>query len=863
MHGISKSLTVVVAVVCALPVLRATAGNEPSRVDPAVVAEKINALGIRDDTIPYAQQPRIWLRGRREQATPQLIEGLASHERRIAVGCLKLLKDVPPSKVLVDALIAVASDRHGPANVEMTLALAPFADDVRARRLMEQAVSDVERFPSPVDRAVLANALGHKKMAVAILLPLLDESRSEHELSDVVRQLGVIAGPDAIGVLERMSHDRRWSLARRAYITLADVDPTGHALTNDQRVLLSIRKGKESQEAFDARCRRLAALNRKDIRPYVVQAVTSTEANLAFAILSAWRDRRDLPLVGERIVDDRGRLAREALGAYIEIDDGKSMSQAKVLELLAKRSGPRLAMGAASTMPQVTNWRRRDECLRILRVVCEADVPADRKLAILRAARKQLGSAGPSLISHSLDAVHGDKYDILQPLMADETDLKALGGYAKIAAQDKNLRYSGEVRRAMRLLAESDRPASEAAKILNAVAVYQLKDMDGELARVMQGRNPALGLQAAATAARMGVLAGQGEALMLDRFTGEDGSLRAAAAKAMVLAPTANEAARRRREEAALAMLGTAAEGSALRVLATCGRGKTFAVLGKIIDEPDVPRALFAAWVLAQLPGQEPASKGMRRLAIYAFFKRQTPQMGGYQDISFRIAPGLYFGQRIHTFGRFGEGGVATVSSSGPVILPAKMLRPFPLDDAEQRFIVRAYRFIEASCEGPSLPCSFLDAYGRRGLDETFLPLLEVIAREDTNIICLYIKGRKVPFFQQRKYAAERTAAITGNKASYLGLAGESLDSGEFPQPYDDRNVLLARYIVDRMAAAGLTDQSSLAPQSRDARHWRQSLYHLREQFGHEALNAIWAEANKRGLMPSWRASGLPLPKDN
>ena len=91
-------------------------------------------------------------------------------------------------------------------------------------------------------------------------------------------------------------------------------------------------------------------------------------------------------------------------------------------------------------------------------------------------------------------------------------------------------------------------------------------------------------------------------------------------------------------------------------------------------------------------------------------------------------------------------------------------------------------------------------------------------------------------------------AAITKEKATYLGLAGETLASAAYPQPYKDQNQLLARYIVDRVEKAKLSDK----PQSSD--HWERigayaaAVSHLKEQFGPEVVEAIREEAGRRSI---------------
>ena len=102
-----------------------------------VVRDKIQALGLRDDSVPYDEQPRRWLSKRRGEVLPLLIEGLDDKEARVASECLKLLDKAPESEELLNALVRIAAGRDHPISSQATLSLCRFAEHPGARELLE------------------------------------------------------------------------------------------------------------------------------------------------------------------------------------------------------------------------------------------------------------------------------------------------------------------------------------------------------------------------------------------------------------------------------------------------------------------------------------------------------------------------------------------------------------------------------------------------------------------------------------------------------------------------------------------------------------------------------------------------------
>ncbi len=121
-------------------------------------------------------------------------------------------------------------------------------------------------------------------------------------------------------------------------------------------------------------------------------------------------------------------------------------------------------------------------------------------------------------------------------------------------------------------------------------------------------------------------------------------------------------------------------------MLVTCGGAKTVQALEPILDDPDVGRAVYAGWVLAQLPDVAAAEKGLRRVAIFALFRHQVYQSGA--GIDFPIAPDLSFHQTTVDL----NPGRADVADKTPVRIPDALLTPFDWNDAEQQFAVRCYQ---------------------------------------------------------------------------------------------------------------------------------------------------------------------------
>ncbi len=824
------------------PRLRKLPAKEP--VDPAEVRRKIAALAVPDETVPEDDQPLNWLALRREQIVPQLIAGLNDENPTIAEQCLDILQEVPPSKELTDVLVARAGDANSPLRYRALKQIEKSAADPRVPRLLVQASAEAKNFPDPLERARWAWLAGRKNRAVDILKPLLVKlDKSDYAAVKAIRLLGEIGEPSSVGLLEPIASGESWGLAVEAYSALAKIDPAKHALTKDQEAILNAaRRFKESREQFLQRLNGLARLDANEIRPLVMQMLRDHDYSCqttALAILSDWKETEALPQIRERIREKRSNSRREAIAAYLTIDDGQSARDV-VLELLDEK-------GNSDTEP-------------VLSGIVLSEIPADRKVTLLRAARARvtLPEALPQALRYQINQ-GADLRDLLVPLMDEETDLRALSGYCDLAVRDKEQRFAEQVRRAMKLLASSpvvsaegertDMTISSAAQvILGAVAIYDLKVVAPDVQKLMTSRNAMIRSAAQATGAKLGVPGAMKD--LYSQLRDNQATVRQQAAQSLMSIKAVDETERAAREEAVLSCLGSPAEDYAMRVLVTCGGEKSVKALEAILDDPDVRRGVYAAWVLAQLPDKAGVTKGVRRVAIFGMFHHRVYQQGA--GIDFEMAPHLLFHQATQRLNRDPR---AYSSGAGPVRIPDELLMPFVLNDAEQECAVRCYRLAEMAGNAQSLDVEFL--HDRRvrpqnpaDLNQTYLPLLMEIAAHDSHLEKLVVKGQTVAHFEYRQRAAQAAAAITGEKATYLGLAGEMLDSNAFPEPYQNQNQLLSKFVVDRVAEARLPAEPRADRESRRGQYeyYRTGILLIKEKFGAQVLAAIRQEASRRGV---------------
>ncbi|HBO42887.1 MAG TPA: hypothetical protein DD670_02915, partial [Planctomycetaceae bacterium] len=834
------------------PISRRVTDTDAEPIDPAEVRRKIAALAVPDQTVPMDEQPVPWLYQRRKQITPQLIAGLTDKNPAVAGQCLNILRDVPASKELTETLIAIAGDEQSPLRLDVLRRLEPSAADPRVARLLDQAGNDATRFPDPVTRARWSGLAGRKDRAVKLLKPLLAEpGKSSWDTVQAIRLLGEMREPAGIGLLEPVAAGGNWGMAVEAYKALAQIDPKNHGLTDDQRTLLDgARRYKETEEQLRRRIDGLAKLNAKEIRPLVMQMLRDTDhagQYPALLILAAWKDKDALPRILELVQgDNRSYHQQQAVAAYLSIDESPQ-AEKEVLDRLG-------TFGQSLTHIEA-----------VIRGIATADMPDGRKVAMLRAAgyNPRVPGAVPSAVGYMANRGH-DIGGILVPLMLEETNLQPMARFCTVAASDKARRFGPLVGRAMSLLMSEPTVAAGGEKttvstaeaatlILDAVAVYDLKESAADVQKLTRSQNAVIRNAAQAAGAKLGVPGTVNDLYV--QLKSEDEKVRRLAARSLLEIKPADEPRRAEREAFVLSCLGTPSEGHAMRVLTTCGGQKAVKALEPILDDPDAQRAVHAAWVLAQLPDEKAAAKALRRVAIFAMFHHQLYQQGA--GIDFDIAPELRFHQVTE---RLNPDPNAYSGGEGPVRIPDELLRPFDLDEAEQAYAVRCYQRAEGVHEIGRFTLHFFERIGRPGpagyhpegptvLNQTYLPLLRAMAAGDPRLERLMVEGRNLAHFKYRQWAAQAIARITQEAASYTGLGGETLDSSVFPKPYADQDRLLARFFVDRLERAQIPDKQ---PQS--DREYRQQDYfyvtanQLCDQFGPGTIDAIRQEAGRRKI---------------
>jgi hypothetical protein len=732
--------------------------------DPAMVRDKIDGLGLRDDRIAYTDSPEGWLSARRDRVIPELIAGLDRPEERVALGCLRLLSGAPASKELVDALARVAGNPAHQLSAGAVRVLVRYADNPRTQAVLAAAVTDAARFPDPLVRAQFALALGRYTEAADLLMPVMAQAE-EYRLEPLINRLAAVDDPAVIPPLEAATRHGEWSVVSQALLALARVDPRGHALTPDQQVLLlnAGRRIKGDNDDIRQLAHPLSSLNREETRPLVLRMLVCRDArNWALHILSAWRDTAALPALSRLLASQPDYGTSYILTAYIEIDESDH-TVADLLPLIGKTHAEPVIM--------------------LAQALARARIPDQRKLTMLQQTRQAAGDQAATQFAKALHGC-GNNPALLGPLMDGETDIIVLGIHAARTRIDREQRYTTQLQRAVRLLG-ANLPALKLTKqfeeamgqILDAAMLQNVREVDEPLEILLRSPDSAVRFAAAGLATQSPKWRARGLQLLYEQLGSNEQHQRKYAASVLTRVQPANETEREQRENFVLNHLGTPAEDYGLRLLATCGSARSVTALQPLLDEADIPRALYAAWVLAQLPDQQAARTGLRRLALYGLFNHYQAQAG--EGISFRIADEVTFAQTISSFNR-------RPAASG-LSIPSELLVPQNLSPAEQQFVVRAYRF-----KVRSQPITGGIEEMQR-MDGGYAELLRVIASEDPDLLAIHVQDQPVAHFPNRMSAARVLARVTGKPATYRGLAGETLIMTEYPAaPYPEQLRLVA-----------------------------------------------------------------------
>lgn len=821
-------------------------------IDRAEVRHKIASLAVPDETQPDPDQAPNWLRARTKWIVPELIAGLNDKDPKVAEECLRLLANAPPSNELTNALIEKAGDEKSPLRYDVLRQLERSAADPRAARLLDAASMQPEKFSKPLDRARWASLAGHKDRAVDILKPLLPKRNPDsYDRVEAIRLLGEIGEPDSISLLEPIAQGDNWGMAVEAHVALAKIDPDKHGLTKDQQYfLMNYRSFKESEGQIHRRLAELAKLNTKEVRPFVMHMLrddVSMWQNTALSILAVWRDKEALPEIRQLMRKKPYYCQRDAVAAFLSVEDNPA-NEEEVLDVLVEADS------------FATN--------NILRGIVLANIPVDRKVAMLKAATAKIGS--PRVVPDALSFDLPELPTLLASLMDNETNLQTLAAYCNLTVRDKERRFAPQVRRALSLLTHEptiqtgDKTVSQDAleatpSILGAAAAYDLKDIAPIVQGLAKSKNPTISDTAWVALAKLG-LPGTAKHFLAE-LNAEDPDVRKRAFAALIHVKPTDEAERAECENAVLAnFVAHPDDFDAMHALVKFGGEKSAKVLKPLLDDPNLQRSLQAAWVLAQLPVKPAAAKAIRRVAIFGLFHHQVHQLVGITGFQFQIAPNLNFQQFKWQADRLRVAGAKEIKiapNEGPVLIPDDLLQPFPWDADEQQYAVRCYRFVEAGANTSGMEAAWLSPVlsdwstlpkSKLQLDATQLPLLTEIAAHDSHIKRLMVRGLPVPHFEYRQLAAKIAADITKKPATYVGLAGETIDSAAFPEPYKDQDQLVAKFFIEQILKAGVSNK----PQ--DDRDWRLCEFYrtkasrLVHELGPQLLDAIRREAKQQGI---------------
>jgi hypothetical protein len=135
-------------------------------------------------------------------------------------------------------------------------------------------------------------------------------------------------------------------------------------------------------------------------------------------------------------------------------------------------------------------------------------------------------------------------------------------------------------------------------------------------------------------------------------------------------------------------------------------------------------------------------------------------------------------------------------------------------------------------------------------LDETYLPLLKEIAIHDMQVKLLMVKGQPVAHFADRQKAAQEISRLTNERATYIGLAGEKLDSNAFPQPYENQNQILAKLTIDMLQKKWVAakSQSMGSGKKFELNMNDGSINELQRDFGGQFLDALRQDAKAQKI---------------
>lgn len=810
--------------------------------DPKIVQEKIALLGLRDYTLPSQEKPKYWLWTRRKMIIPELTRGLNEKEKRIAEGCLKILETIPNHPEIVDSLVRIARDQQHMIYREITLSLSLFprnvqVRDVQVQEIMVQALAG-DRFTDPRERSWIAEAAGRKEEAAKYLISLLKTNKYDSQCDRDINKLGNIGHRVAINPLVKITKAQDWRYAVGAYRALAKIDPQQHGLTNDQREFINRSAGTywENREAYGKRCKILAQLNKNEIRPFVLHMMKTNNSSTALTILQEWNDRGALPEIKSYILSERGLRLGEFVMAYLQIEGfEKSIDDIKTMFTMRNTEG---SMSA-------------DDFENIIRSIYRSDMSQVRKLQYLQSFREYFGDKYAYIFPRNIREHQGEREILLKGLMQREISLNALVPYAKIAARSKQNLYAKEVTRVLNRLIQNESDPSSILEILDAGSLAETGQMANKYLVASDLSNRLLAAHLAATRGgdREKALKILYETLTNENFANPQKKLYLElSAKYLNSVNCRDDKEKQECEELLLQQLEKTTQNYAMSILPTCSGEMTAKKLLPFLDNEDVKRAVYAAWVLAQNPDDKILQQGLRRLEIYLLFHHTYFMTGAGGDFS--IDRNVKFRQVPENMYHHLE---PPPIHKTIFMKDMESLRLFELNEQEQEFSIRAYRYCRLK-NMSQIWFSFGHYFAEPNTwNASYLPLLRVIALEDSYLTFIYVQGQKVPYFPNRRKAAQAIAKLTGQKTAYIDIAGDEMDSEAVPKPYKNQNDLIAGYILD------LIEQGNIfGPPESDTYKFRRAIYENqihrligdsgRGEFENELMQVLILESEKRGM---------------
>lgn len=828
---------------------------ETYTIDPTTIRAKINVLGLRDDTLDYQDRPHHWLKERRDQIIPYLVQGLDHPEKRAALGCLKIL-DAAENPTWKVELLRIAGDTDHPICDETALCLRRFAGEEEVAKLLEELLADPDRLTDIRDRADILAAVQRRSEAAMLLIPQLELAIDESKLCQTIDHLGKIGDSAAVDPLLELTDDFSWYTVKEAYFALARIDPDNYGLSDDQRTFLEKagRGFKASRATYIKHAQELAQLNRREIRPLVMHMIKTDTPRPGLLILRTWKDKNALSDIRYLITEHQGRYPHEFMLAYVDIE-GTEASVAEMLRVLLNSSQPDMMQGGGmpGMMPGMSDQFRYFDCQRLLNLIASSGMSVERKLQILRQIRDAVGHRYPNLVPMSLWRADEDRSLLLKSMMAEETNSQALGHYVWIAARDPEKRFKSEVTQALSTLAFqktiTDDQSPTALRILKACKVYEIAE-SGKLAdNLLAHPNADLRLVAAQLAIRWG---NDHEKALQVLYRALDTNHRETAAEYLSEIKCRNETERKVRESILLSHVGQESENEAFRVLPTCNGSQTAEALLPILDDQHTPRAVYAAWVLAQHPSGPVVEKANRRLAVCRVLCPSNPQQTSQIRETPEMSASEFRSLILYSF-------EAIIPQSPLVKPPEELFQSLELDEKEQAFSICLYRYLQLQNMDIPIINGSLDSHkaflwpgSSFTLNKSFLPLLNVIATEDPHLKALHVKGHKVAYFPNRQAAARAIAATTGEEACYPGLDGKSLYSEQLPQvPYANQNRLIARYVLDLIEAADINQVPTKEQEWRIHSSYESFIRNLMSDhsgFGLDLREALRIESDRRDV---------------